>query len=158
MKLGNLGLAVLGLLAYQNRDKIADVLRAKLPTGDRPAENVFESVVGGSGLGELLERFRSAGASEQVDSWVSRGENQPITREQVEKAIDPQTLDELAKQTGLGKEDLIHRIARDVPKAVDQLTPVGQLPPKETSRAPNLLDDVPPFDPARRDAQLNSDA
>lgn len=149
MKLGNLGLAVLGLLAYQNRDKIADVLRAKLPTGDRPAGNVFESVIGGSGLGELLERFRNAGASEQVDSWVSRGENQPITREHVEKVIDQQTLDELAKQTGLNKEDLIDRITHDLPDAVDKVTPAGQLPPKEpASRGPNLLDDVPPFDPA----------
>ena len=36
MRLGNLGLALVGLLAYQNRDKIAEVLRAKVPTGDRP--------------------------------------------------------------------------------------------------------------------------
>ena len=144
MRLGNLGLALVGLLAYQNRDKIAEVLRAKLPTGDRPAGNLFESVVGGSGLGELLERFRSAGASEQVDSWVSRGENQPITRAQVQTAIDPQTLEELAKQTGLSKEDLVVRIARDLPDAVDKVTPAGQLPPQEnSSRGPNLLDDVP---------------
>jgi uncharacterized protein YidB (DUF937 family) len=147
MRLGNLGLALVGLLAYQNRDKIAEVLRAKLPTGDRSAGqpgNLFESVVGGTGLGELLERFRTAGTSEQVDSWVGRGENQPLTREQVQKAIDPQTMEELARQTGFSKEDLIDRIARDLPDAVDKVTPGGQLPPQGPSpRGPNLLDDVP---------------
>ena len=116
----------------------------KCPPEIDPAGNLFESVVGGSGLGELLERFRSAGASEQVDSWVSRGENQPITREQVQTAIDPQTLEELAKQTGVSKEDLVDRIVRDLPDAVDKVTPAGQLPPEEnSSRGPNLLDDVP---------------
>lgn len=147
MRLGNLGLALVGLLAYQNRDKIAEVLRAKLPTGNRPdgqPGNLFESVVGSSGLGELLERFRNAGTSEQVDSWVGRGENQPLTREQVQNAIDPQTLEELARQTGFSTSDLIDRIARDLPDAVDQVTPGGQLPPEVPSlHEPNLLDDVP---------------
>ena len=146
MGLGRLGLALVGLLAYQNRDKIGDFLRRQVPPGQGGggSGNVLDSVLSGSGLREVLDRFRGAGASEQVDSWVSRGDNQPPTREQIENAIDPATLDELSRQTGVSKEELIERIARDLPPAVDGLTPSGQLPADgPIPDGPNLLDDVP---------------
>ncbi|WP_292665436.1 YidB family protein, partial [Mesorhizobium sp.] len=53
------------------------------------------------GLGDILDRLRNAGAGDQVNSWVSRGSNRPVRPEQVEKAIDPQMLDDLAEQTGV---------------------------------------------------------
>src|SRR5262249_22950172 len=106
---------------------------------------IFDDVVTASGLREVLDRFRGAGAGEQVDSWLSRGENQPLQRDQVERAIDPETLEELARQTGLSKEDLIERITRDLPEAVDKMTPTAELPSEsDKTRGPNLLDDVPP--------------
>ena len=147
MALGRLALALLGLLAYQNRDKIGAWARGQTQPGSpgQAQGGVLDSLIAGSGLREVLDRFRNAGAGEQVDSWVGRGENQPPQRDQVEQAIDPETLDQLSRQTGLSKEELIDRITKDLPRAVDELTPAGQLPPEEQeSRGPNLLDDVPP--------------
>jgi len=149
MALRGLALALLGLLAYQNRDKIGDFVRRQTQPGspNNPQESggVLGDLISGSGLRDVLDRFRNAGAAEQVDSWVSRGENQPVGRDQVERAIDPDTLDALSQQTGLSKEELIERIVRDLPAAVDKATPMGQLPRDDTGdRGPNLLDDVPP--------------
>lgn len=139
MAIGRLGLAVLGLLAYQNRDKIGTWLRRQSQPGS-PIDNL----VAGTGLSDVLQRLRNAGASEQVDSWVSRGENQPLTADQVTRAIDSTTLDELSRQTGLSREELIERITKDLPGAVDGLTPTGQVPPEhDQGTGPNLLDDVP---------------
>ena len=145
MALGKFALALVGLLAYQNRDKIGDFLRGQGQPGQPgPSQGgILDGIVGSGGLREVLDRFRNAGAGEQVDSWVSRGENQPLQRDQIEQAIDPATLDELSRQTGLSKQELIDRITNDLPAAVDKLTPMGQVPPEE-SRGPNLLDDVPP--------------
>ncbi|MER9554385.1 YidB family protein [Mesorhizobium sp. M0323] len=92
------------------------------------------------GLGDILDRLRNAGAGDQVDSWVSKGSNRPVQREQVEKAIDPQTLNDLAEQTGLSHDELLDRLTRELPDAVDKLTPDGQLP---ASKGPNLLDEIP---------------
>jgi len=146
MALGKFALALLGLLAYQNRDKIGDFLHGQAQpgqTGSSQGGGILDGIVGGCGLREVLDRFRNVGAGEQIESWVSRGENQPLQRDQIEQAIDPTTLDELSRQTGLSQQELIDRIAKDLPAAVDKLTPMGQLPPEE-SRGPNLLDDVPP--------------
>jgi YidB-like protein len=65
----------------------------------------------------------------------------------VEAAIDPKTINELSSQTGLSREELLERIARDLPDAVDKKTPNGQLPGADENtkpREPNLLDPVPP--------------
>jgi uncharacterized protein YidB (DUF937 family) len=146
MALGKFALALMGLLAYQNRDKIGDFLRGQTQPGQSGTPQgggILDGITGGGGLREVLDRFRNAGAGEQVDSWVSRGENQPLQRDQIEQAIDPATLDELSRQTGLSTQELIERITKDLPRAVDKLTPMGQLPPDD-DRGPNLLDDVPP--------------
>jgi uncharacterized protein YidB (DUF937 family) len=98
----------------------------------------------GGGLGEILERFRQAGAGKQADSWVRQGPNEPIRRDQVEKAIDPETLEQLSRQTGMSREELLERITADLPDAVDKMTPQGQVPDQPVHPAePNLLDDVP---------------
>ncbi|MBM2712709.1 YidB family protein [Mesorhizobium caraganae] len=141
--LGRLAIAMLGVLAYQNRDKIGDMIRG---AGDRttndPQGGILDQIskgVSGTALGDILDRFRGAGAESKVDSWVGTGPNQPIQPSDVEAAIDEDTLTSLSMQTGLSREELISRITRDLPEAVNKMTPNGQLPPDETT----LLDDVP---------------
>jgi len=148
--------ALLGLLAvagYQNRDKIAEMLGGigkSAPEGsDRgavaPADGgqgsgdflgrLATSLGGASagsilsgGLGELVNRFRQNGHAETADSWVGTGPNKPITPPQVEQAIGPDVLDDLSKQTGLSREELLARLSRELPSAVDRYTPEGRLP------------------------------
>jgi uncharacterized protein YidB (DUF937 family) len=45
-------------------------------------------------------------------------------------------LDTLSKQTGLSREDLLSRLCRELPDAVDKYTPQGRLPTEtELSRS-----------------------
>ena len=145
--------ALLGLLAiagYQNRDKIAEMLRgrgqnepgaeaqggiggllAQLGLGGASAGGIL-----GGGLDELMERFKQSGQSETVESWVNTGPNQPCTADQLERAIGPEVLDTLSKQTGLSRGELITRLCRELPDAVDKYTPQGRVPTEaEFSRA-----------------------
>ncbi|AGB45256.1 YidB family protein [Mesorhizobium sp. ESP6-5] len=146
--LGRLAIAMLGVLAYQNRDKIAEAIRG---AGDpnNPQGGILDQVskgVSGTALGDILDRFRNAGAGSKVDSWVGTGPNQPIEPHEVVTAIDAPTLEALSHQTGLSREELIARITRDLPDAVNQMTPDGTLPADDRTNAPdqpNLLDDVP---------------
>ena len=145
--------ALLGLLAiagYQNRDKIAEMLRglgqnkpgaegqggiggllAQLGLGGASAGGIL-----GGGLDELMERFKQSGQSETVESWVNTGPNKPCTADQLERAIGPEVLDTLSKQTGLSRGELITRLCRELPDAVDKYTPQGRVPTEaEFSRA-----------------------
>ncbi|ESX98370.1 hypothetical protein X753_31530 [Mesorhizobium sp. LNJC399B00] len=147
--LGKLAIAMLGVLAYQNRDKIGDMI---LGAGDRnpndPQGGILDQLskgVSGTALGDILDRFRGAGAGSKVDSWVGTGPNEPIQPSEVEAAIDEDTLTSLSMQTGLSREELISRITRDLPEAVSKMTPTGELPveaPKSSGET-TLLDDVP---------------
>jgi len=145
--LGRLAVAVLGILAYQNRDKIGDAIRGAGRGTDpnNPQGGLMDQLskgVSGTALGDVLERFRNAGAGAKVDSWVRKGPNEPIDTDEVESAIDDETLNSLSQQTGLSREELIERITRALPEAVDQMTPDGQIP-SVGSRRDTLLDDVP---------------
>ncbi|MDG4851428.1 MULTISPECIES: YidB family protein [unclassified Mesorhizobium] len=145
--LGRLAVGILGILAYQNRDKIGELLRG---AGNRDPNNLQGGIldqlskgVSGTALGDIVDRFRNAGAGSKVDSWVSSGPNQPIEPKDVEAAIDDETLASLSMQTGLSRDELIARITRDLPEAVNKLTPNGELPPAGPDDV-TLLDPVPP--------------
>lgn len=156
--LGKLAIAMLGVLAYQNRDKIGDMIRE---AGNRnpndPQGGILDQIskgVSGTALGDILDRFRGAGAGSKVDSWVGTGPNEPIQPSDVEAAIDEDTLTSLSMQTGLSREDLIRRITRDLPEAVNKMTPNGDLPAEGTqgSDETTLLDDVPPRRPQAKNS------
>jgi len=80
------------------------------------------------GLGELVERFRQSGHGRAAESWVGHGPNQEIAPHQLEQAIGPDVLATLTQQTGLSREELLSRLSRDLPDAVDKYTPEGRLP------------------------------
>jgi uncharacterized protein YidB (DUF937 family) len=141
--LGRIALAALGILAYQNRDKLSELIKkaSSSPNADpnNPAakDSIIDQVLRGgmSGLGDLLNRLRAAGAGDAVDSWMGTGANQPIKPANVEAAIDEETLEALVRQTGMSREEILDRLAVDIPKVVDEITPEGTLPEE-----PSLLD------------------
>ena len=147
-------IALLGLLAvagFQNRDKIAEVLgRLKQEPGGAPGQNNQQggesgvlgnlggllsgasagSVLSG-GLRDLVERFKQSGEGQAADSWVKSGPNQPLGPNQLEQAIGPDALNTLSQQTGLSREELLSRLTRELPAAVDKFTPEGRLPTED---------------------------
>lgn len=144
--LGRIALAALGILAYQNRDKLAEILKKvgsqSNTDPNKPNENVVDQVLKGGmgGLSDLLNRLRNAGVGDAVDSWMGKGANKPIRPENVEGAIDEETLESLIRQTGMSRREILDRLAVDLPKVVDEITPDGTLPEEKT-----LLDPVPPL-------------
>src|SRR3954466_16250102 len=133
--------ALLGMLAVagsQNRDKLGALLSSQFGGGGtqgQPQANAASagassrvgSVLSG-GLQDLVDSFTQSGQGEAAQSWVSSGPNKQIAPPQVEQAIGPDVLATLVQQTGLSREELLSRLARDLPSAVDRYTPQGRLP------------------------------
>ena len=133
--LGKIAWAALGIIAYRNRDKISDWLESvSQPRSGESSNNgsfvqrLAEGLASSGSLATLLNQFRRIGAGESVESWIGHGPNLPIEQHHVREVIDPETLHELSQHTGLAEEELVERIARELPDAVDRLTPYGSLP------------------------------
>jgi uncharacterized protein YidB (DUF937 family) len=142
-------LALLAVVGYQNRDKIKEVLGGLGKPGDPNQKEqgglggLLDKLVGASaggvlsgGLGELIDRFREKGLGDTADSWVRTGANKELQPSQLEQAIGPEILDTLSKQTGLSRDELLARLTRELPQAVDKFTPEGRVPTEsEMSRS-----------------------
>jgi uncharacterized protein YidB (DUF937 family) len=152
-------LGLLAVAGYQNREKIAEMLnqfgsQAGGPgrtdaggAGDRQAgglglpaglDNLLSGLGGagaggllGGGLRDLVESFKRAGQGEAAESWVGRGPNKQITPQHLEQAISPDVLATLSRETGLSHEELLSRLTRNLPEAVDRYTPEGRLPSEQ---------------------------
>jgi uncharacterized protein YidB (DUF937 family) len=100
------------------------------------------------GLSGLVERFRRGGLEGLIRSWIGTGANKPISPEQLQLALGPEKVNELAHDTGLPRDDVLSQLARLLPEVIDKLTPNGQVPEeKELRIAPGELDDL--VEPAR---------
>ena len=83
------------------------------------------------GLGGLAERFRQGGLEDIIKSWIGTGANRPVTPNQLQQALGPETVDGLSRETGLPREDLLSQLSRLLPEVIDKLSPGGRLPKDE---------------------------
>lgn len=141
--------ALLGMLAlagYQNRGKLSELLNGASNNATQPGSggqsplggllgNIGGLLGGGGsggflngGLSELVERFKQNGHGDTAQSWIDNGPNKQVSPPDLKQAIGPDVLAALEKQTGLSQEELLSRLSRELPSAVDKYTPDGRLP------------------------------
>ena len=82
----------------------------------------------GNGLGGLLGAFQQSGHADIAQSWVNHGENRPVAPNQLMEVLGPDTINQLQRQTGIPREQLIGELSQTLPDVVDKLTPEGRLP------------------------------
>jgi uncharacterized protein YidB (DUF937 family) len=90
------------------------------------------------GLDDILQKFQQAGQGDLANSWVKDGPNQQPAPQQVEQAVGPDVLDQLAKATGISRDELLQRLTHELPKAVDGLTPDARVPTPDEANAPTF--------------------
>jgi uncharacterized protein YidB (DUF937 family) len=80
------------------------------------------------GLGGLLKQFQQNGQADVADSWVSTGPNKDISETELAKSIGIEDIDKLSQHTGLSRDELLSGLRRELPGAIDELTPDGRVP------------------------------
>jgi uncharacterized protein YidB (DUF937 family) len=85
------------------------------------------SVLSG-GLGDLLKQFQQNGHGEAASSWVGSGPNKELSESDLAKSIGADDLDAIAKHVGMSRDQLLAGLKRELPGAVDELTPDGRVP------------------------------
>jgi uncharacterized protein YidB (DUF937 family) len=90
---------------------------------------------GSLSLQKFKQRAEQSGLGDVFDSWVGKGENKPISAEQVKAAADPENLQKIADDAGVSVDEAAEELSKAMPEVVDKLSPEGQLPSDEAIRS-----------------------
>jgi uncharacterized protein YidB (DUF937 family) len=80
------------------------------------------------GMRGVTSKLSAGGMGQQVQSWIGHGKNEPVTGQQVQDALDTDSLNQLAQQTGQTPEQASAQVARVLPEMINQATPQGSMP------------------------------
>lgn len=113
-------------------DSMFDAAKSKIGAGEQGG--LLDTVVGmlsdsqGGGLSGLVEQFKGKGLGDVVSSWVSTGQNLPISAEQIQQVFGGDKLQQIAQQAGIKPDAVADSLANLLPNVVDRLTPDGKVP------------------------------
>ncbi|WP_375466378.1 YidB family protein [uncultured Methylobacterium sp.] len=87
---------------------------------------IIERVLPG-GLQGLLNQLQSSGYAAQVNSWLGRGPNEPITGEDLRRVMNSEQVRQIAEKLGIPADQVLAVLAKVLPEAVDHHSPDGTL-------------------------------
>jgi len=111
-----------------------------------PLLQILGSLLSGQngGLAGLIQQFQQAGLGEQAASWVSRGDNLPVSVEQLMQVFGAGDMQQMASSAGLDEQQFGSRLSELLPQAIDQMTPDGELPSGNVDDALGMLSRLMP--------------
>ena len=80
------------------------------------------------GLQGLIQTLKEKGLGDAVSSWISTGENQSVSGDQMQHALGSNFIQQIAQQLGSSKSEVSGGLANLLPDIIDKLTPTGKLP------------------------------
>ena len=99
--------------------------------GQNPLLQAVTSLLGNNsnlgGLAGLVQAFQKNGLGEIVNSWVSTGQNMPVSPQQIEQGLGSDVIRQLASKAGLSPQDASSQLSNLLPNLIDKLTPNGKI-------------------------------
>lgn len=80
------------------------------------------------GVGGLVDAFQKGGLSEVAQSWVSSGQNLPVSPEQIQAVLGSGVVGQFAEKLGVDPQTAAAKLSEILPGLVNKLTPGGKLP------------------------------
>ena len=91
------------------------------------------------GLGGLMDKFNQAGMGDVIGSWVGKGENAPISGDQLSQVLGSGAIGDIAAKLGMSHGEAGGALAQMLPGIIDKLTPQGQAPEGGLGGAGDLM-------------------
>ena len=89
-----------------------------------------------AGLSSLMQAFEAGGLGHLFQSWVSSGQNLPVSAQQIQNVLgNSGMLQRIAQATGMQPADVAQHLSTVLPQIVDHLTPNGQIHPGDATSA-----------------------
>ncbi len=82
------------------------------------------SAFGNNGLQDLVSKLQASGLDNVAQSWVNNGANLPISADQLQQAVGPAMVGNIANALHIDPS----QVSAVLPHVVDHLTPDGQVP------------------------------
>lgn len=107
--------------------------------GGEHVGKMLQSLAGQSegGVSGLISKLKEGGLQQQLNSWIGKGDNQPISPEQVKNALGHDTVADVAAKAGISPDQAASDLAKALPEVIDKATPDGTVP--DMSRASGLI-------------------
>jgi len=80
------------------------------------------------GIAGLQRMFQQGGLGNILGSWISTGQNLPISADQLQGVLHTDALQQSAQKVGMDPSQLANLMSSLLPHLVDKLTPNGQVP------------------------------
>jgi uncharacterized protein YidB (DUF937 family) len=80
------------------------------------------------GLNGLIDKFKNKGLGDMVSSWISTGENQPVSGDQITNTLGAGKIRAIAQMLGIPDDEVSRNLAAMIPQVIDKLTPDGTVP------------------------------
>ena len=81
------------------------------------------------GVGGVLSSFEQKGLGGVAQSWIQPGANQPVSPGQVQDALGPDAVGDVASRLGVSHEEAAGHLSQFLPQIMEHLSPGGQVPP-----------------------------
>jgi OmpA-OmpF porin, OOP family len=114
-------------------DSIISEVAGKFGLGDKagPLVGALLSMITsseGGGIAGFISKFAGAGMGDLVNSWVSGGESQPISENQLSSVLGGDAISGIASKVGIPSSLATSAMAFLLPSVIDKLTPDGIVP------------------------------
>jgi len=113
-------------------DKLGGVL-GEVTAAAAPA--LIGAALAKTNMGDLqgmVDKLKQGGLGAQVQSWLGKGANMPVTAEQLKAALGDEHVQQLAARFGVPVDKVLELLSEHLPQTVDQASPNGTLETDES--------------------------
>lgn len=119
-------------------DSVAGAVLGKMGGNAGIAGMAMEMFNQHGGIAGVLDKLKTGGLADAAASWVGKGENIPVSADQITKALGSGPLAEMAAKFGIDPATLSAQLAEHLPNVIDKATPNGEV----TADSGNILSTV----------------
>jgi uncharacterized protein YidB (DUF937 family) len=88
---------------------------------------------------DLIARFQRGGLGDVIASWISTGQNLPVSADQLREVLGADTVSALSGHGSAPQGDVLGQLAQMLPQVIDHLTPHGKVPEGGLGTVTDLL-------------------